>query len=70
MIFCMFCKKRRILTANEEVDRMEQARRKIHCCLFLVVLTAVLMGILYYCGQMEEQISVSEGSLVSNLGME
>lgn len=49
---------------------MEKARRKVSFCLFFVVLMAVVVGLLYYCGQMEEQINISEGTLVSSLGTE
>lgn len=48
---------------------MEKARRKIHFCVFLVVLTAIIMGLFYYYGQSQSQIDVSEGTLISNVGM-
>lgn len=49
---------------------MEKARRRINFCLFLVVMTAVIMGVFYYYGQSQEEIDVSEGTLISSLGME
>lgn len=49
---------------------MEKGRRKIRFCLFLVVFLAVLVGLLYYYGQLQEQATVSEGTLISSLGME
>lgn len=49
---------------------MEKARRRINFCLFLVVITAVIMGVLYYYGSSQEQVDVSEGTLISSLGME
>jgi len=49
---------------------MEDARKKIYFCLFFVVLTAVVMGILYYHGQTQEQITVNEGTLIANINME
>lgn len=49
---------------------MEKVRRKIHFCLFLVVMTAVIMGMLYYYGQSQEKTSISEGTLISSLQTE
>lgn len=48
---------------------MEKARKKVRFCLLFVVLTAIVVGILYYFGQMQEQTQISEGTLVSNLGI-
>ena len=67
---CMKIKKYHILTANEEVGDMEKARKRIRFCLCFVVLTAVVVGILYYYGQLQEQATISEGTLISSLGME
>lgn len=55
---------------NEEVDKMEKGRKKIRFCLFFVVFLAILVGLLYYYGQLQEQTAVSEGTLISSLGME
>lgn len=49
---------------------MEKVRRKIYFCLFIVVLTAVIMGALYYYGQMQVKSDISEGTLISSLQME
>lgn len=59
-----------ILTPCEEVESMEKARKKIRFCLCFVVLTAIVVGILYYYGQMQEQATITEGTLISSLGME
>lgn len=49
---------------------MEKARKGIRFCLCVVVLAAIVVGILYYYGQMQEQATITEGTLISNLGME
>lgn len=59
-----------ILTADEEVENMEKARKKLRFCLCFVVLLAIVVGILYYYGQMQEQATITEGTLISSLGME
>ncbi|MEE1315173.1 MAG: hypothetical protein UHS49_05355 [Faecalimonas sp.] len=43
---------------------MEKAKKRIRFCLLFVVLAAVVVGILYYYGQLMEQSSVNEGTLV------
>lgn len=48
---------------------MEKAKKRIWFCLFFIVLTAVVVGILYCYGQMNEQSAVNEGTLISSLGM-
>lgn len=48
---------------------MEKGRKKIKFCICFVVLLAVVVGILYYYGQMQEQ-AITEGTLISSLGME
>lgn len=48
---------------------MEKARRGIRVFLCVVVLAAVVVGILYYYGQMQEQTTITEGTLISSLGM-
>lgn len=55
---------------NEEVDSVEKMRRKINFCLFIVVLTAVIMGVLYYYGETQVETNANEGTLISSLGME
>ena len=49
---------------------MEKARKNIRFCLYFVVLTAIVVGILYYYGQLQEQATISEGTLISSLGTE
>lgn len=49
---------------------MEKARKKINFCLFFVILTAIVVGLLYYYGQLQGRSSISEGTLISSLGME
>ena len=46
---------------------MEKARKKIRFCLYFVVLTAIVVGILYYYGQLQEQATISEGTLICSL---
>jgi hypothetical protein len=48
---------------------MEKARRGIRVFLCVVVLAAIVVGILYYYGQMQEQATITEGTLISSLGM-
>lgn len=48
---------------------MEKTRRKINFCVFLVVLTAIIMGVLYYYGQSQNPIDVNEGTLISRVEM-
>lgn len=49
---------------------MEKARKRVNLCVFVVVLTAIVIGILYYYGEIHGQPTVSDGTLISNLGME
>ena len=49
---------------------MEKGRRKVHFCLIFVVCLAILFGCLYYFGQAQEESTLSEGTLISSLGME
>ncbi len=46
---------------------MEKARKRVRFCLVFVVLAAVVVGILYYYGQMIEGSSGNEGTLISNV---
>ena len=66
----MKVKKSLILIANEEVDVMECLRRKVRFCLLFVVLTAVVVGTIYYFMDGQEQGEIMEGNLISSLGME
>ena len=50
-------------------EEMEKTKKRIWFCLFFIVLTAVVVGILYYYGQLNEQSAVNEGTLISGLGM-
>ena len=59
-----------ILIVNEEVDRMKKLRRRVRFCLFFVMLTAVAVGVFYYCSQLEEPSKITEGTLISSLAME
>lgn len=43
---------------------MEEARRKLRICLIFVVALAVIVGCVYYFGDMKSRKSVSEGTLV------
>lgn len=43
---------------------MEEARRKIRICLLFVVMAAVVIGCIYYFGEIEKQNHISEGTLV------
>lgn len=49
---------------------MEKGRKMIRFCLFFVVFVAVLVGLLYYYGEIKEQATINEGTLISSLGME
>ena len=70
LFVCMKTKKSHILTPNKEDETMEKGRKRIRFCLYFVVLTAIVVGILYYYGQLQEQATISEGTLISSLGME
>ncbi|MEZ3435244.1 MAG: hypothetical protein K1W34_11585 [Lachnospiraceae bacterium] len=43
---------------------MEEARRKLRICLIFVVALAVLVGCIYYFGDMKNKEHISEGTLV------
>lgn len=49
---------------------MECLRKKIRFCLLFVVLTAVAVGTIYYLMEKQEQEEITEGTLISSLGME
>lgn len=59
-----------ILTTNEEVNMMECLRRKVRFCLLFVVLTAVVVGTIYYFTDRQKQSEITEGTLISSLCME
>lgn len=46
---------------------MEKARRKIRICLICVVFAAIVVGIFYYYYELQGDMSVDEGTLVSNV---
>lgn len=43
---------------------MEEARRKLRICLIFVVALAVIVGCVYYFGDIKNKESISEGTLV------
>lgn len=43
---------------------MEEARRKLRICLIFVVALAVVVGCIYYFGDIKGRESISEGTLV------
>ena len=43
---------------------MEEARRKLRLCLAVVVAAAVIIGLLYYFGDVKKGKNMSEGTLV------
>lgn len=46
---------------------MDRGKRRVRLCLFAVVLTAVVLGVIYYYVQGKEEMSM-HGTLVSNVG--
>ena len=44
---------------------MEKAKKRVRVCLLCVVIIAVVMGILYYYHELNEEGSRAEGTLVS-----
>ena len=44
---------------------MEEGRKRVHYCLTIVVLTAIVMGLVYYYGQRQGQTTVTEGTLIT-----
>ncbi len=43
---------------------MEEARKKLRICLFCVVATAVILGLIYYVSSMRVEDKISDGTLV------
>ena len=48
----------------EEADSMDRAKRRLYACLLAVCLTAVILGIVYYCVDMNQNEIESKGTLV------
>ncbi len=46
---------------------MERARRKIRICLLCVIFAAIVVGLLYYYYELQGDMAVDEGTLVSNV---
>lgn len=49
---------------------MESARKKLRICLLCVVAAAVIVGLVYYMGEMKKRKSISEGTLISGMNVE
>lgn len=49
---------------TKEGVSMEEARRKLRLCLVLVVTLAVIVGLIYYFGDVKKGRNMSEGTLV------
>lgn len=51
---------------------MEKAKRRVRICLLVVVMTAVIMGILYYFNELQGEAISGEGTLITavNTGWE
>ena len=47
---------------------MGNAGKGVRICLFLVVFAAIVIGLIYYYIEMENQLPLSEGTLISNVG--
>lgn len=47
---------------------VEKAKRRIRVCLLIVVLAAVCIGIVYYCYNIKGGDSITEGTLIANIG--
>lgn len=46
---------------------MDKARRRIRIFLLCVVAAAVILGIFYYCYDMQGKAAVNKGTLISNV---
>lgn len=57
-------KKNRHTIFGRKVEFMEKAKRRVRVCLLCVVIIAVVMGILYYYHEMNEDGVQAEGTLV------
>lgn len=49
---------------------MKKMRRRVSVCLFLVMVVAVAVGVLYYYGETRQHTTITEGTLISNLGLD
>lgn len=47
---------------------MERAKRRLYVCLLAVCLTAVILGIVYYCSDMNQNEMENKGTLVLREG--
>lgn len=43
---------------------MEEARKKLRICLFFVVMTAVVLGVIYYASTLRVEEQFNDGTLV------
>ena len=43
---------------------MEEARKKLRICLFFVVMTAVVLGVIYYASTLRTEDKFTDGTLV------
>lgn len=57
-------RKNRHTIFGRKVEFMEKAKRRVRICLLCVVIVAVVMGILYYYHEMNEDGVQAEGTLV------
>ena len=57
-------KKNRHTIFGRKVEFMEKAKKRVRVCLLCVVTIAVVMGILYYYHEMNEDGLQAEGTLV------
>ena len=57
-------KKNRHTIFGRKVEFMEKAKTRVRVCLLCVVIIAVVMGILYYYHEMNEDGLQAEGTLV------
>lgn len=48
----------------EEVDVVEQGKKKVYACIFLVVVAAVVIGMIYCWGDIDKMSIENEGTLV------
>ncbi|MBQ8802504.1 MAG: hypothetical protein IJZ53_02565 [Tyzzerella sp.] len=44
---------------------MEKARKRVRICLLCVVLTAIIVGILYYYNELQDESIKGEGTLIT-----
>lgn len=46
---------------------MDKMRKRIRICLLCVVMTAVVVGLLYYYSEMQGEGAMNRGTLISNI---